>query len=216
MCNGKATDTGLTFLASLNRTVPDCEAVHGGGPRNGGPRDPYEVHWKRSAVDLEFPPVPMPTRRVFDVAGETGLRALVARHHERLRDSPVGHLFPFDGQRFEDGIRRAGDFTVEKSGGPVDYAPPDGRVCMRTRHFAFTIDEHGRDVWLAQLLLAFDDVDFPREVREEFWNWVEAMSIRMINRRTTKASPTRYPYADARRALAHLFANRRRPVMCPR
>jgi hemoglobin len=67
---------------------------------------------------------------------------------------------------------------------------------MRKRHYPFTIDEAARDIWLRQLWWAFDDVGFPSQIREEYWNWVEAFSIRMINRRTQRAQPQRYPFRE--------------------
>ena len=157
---------------------------------------------KPQTVDFEFPPVPLPSSRVFAVAGVSLIYALVERHHERLRASTIGHLFPCEPARFREGVERSVDFVVEKTGGPPAYAPPDGVRCMRTRHFAFTIDERGREIWLAELIGAMDDVEFPGEIREEYWNWVEAMSIRMVNRRTMRAAPARYPWKDAARMLA--------------
>jgi len=174
------------------------------------------VRWKDAASDLEFPPVPFPSRRVFAVAGESRLRALVKRHHERLRDTSVGHLFPRDPSRFVLGIEKSADFIVEATGGPTRYTASNGPSCMRTQHFAFTIDETARDIWLAQMLLTLDDVGLPEEIRLEFWNWVEAMSIRMINRRTMRAQPNRYPLEEAQKALLPFMTTGRRPVMCPR
>lgn len=177
-----------------------CEGsieVASGGPCQpaaGNSKAGDEIRWKAGFSDIDFPPVPFPTRRIFAVAGEDLLRALVRRHHERLRDSIVGHLFPFDAARFDEGVAKAADFVVEVAGGPDYYALAHGRVCMRTQHFPFTIDEQAREVWLAELLGAFADVAFPLDIREEYWNWVEAMSIRMINRRTMRAPPRRIPY----------------------
>lgn len=72
---------------------------------------------------------------------------------------------------------------------------------MRERHFPFAINERAREIWLLALLHAFDDVAFPDEVREEYWNWMEPFSIRMINRRTTKEQPRRHPWAEAKESL---------------
>jgi len=175
-----------------------------------------QVRWKEAASDLEFPPVPFPSSRVFAVAGEPRLRALVMRHHERLRDSSVGHLFPPDPIRFAAGVERSADFIVEATGGPTRYTSLNGPSCMRTQHFPFTIDEQARDVWLAQMLLALDDVGFPDEIRLEFWNWVEAMSIRMVNRRTMRPQPNRYPWLEAPIKLFPFMTASRQSVACPR
>jgi hemoglobin len=174
------------------------------------------VHWKEASVDLDFPPVPYPSRRVFSVAGEPMLRALVRRHHERLGDSRIGRLFPQDPGGFAAAVEKAADFIVEASGGPARYTPVNGSTCMRTRHFPFTIDESAREIWLAQLLLAFDDVGFPNALRLEVWNWLEAMSIRMINRRTMRAQPRRHPLAEAPVTLSDFMVTSRLPAVCPR
>ncbi|WP_077298460.1 hypothetical protein [Aquaspirillum sp. LM1] len=67
---------------------------------------------------------------------------------------------------------------------------------MRTRHFPFTIDESAREVWLTLLWQAMQDTDFSSAAREEYWNWMEPFSLRMVNRRTTKAQPVRWAFAD--------------------
>ena len=155
------------------------------------------VRWVDAKSEMEFPAVPFPSKRVFAVAGEAKLRALVARHHERLLATPIAGLYPSDPERFAHAVTKAADYAVEATGGPAAFTPVNGNTCMRTRHFPFTIDEAAREIWLGQLWLSFDEVGFPAEVREEYWNWQEAMSIRMINRRTTKAAPRRVSYAEA-------------------
>ena len=70
---------------------------------------------------------------------------------------------------------------------------------MRKRHYPFAIDEEARDIWLYNLCVAFDEVGIPVEVRQEYWNWAEAFSIRMINRRTERVPLRRYPFPDLHR-----------------
>lgn len=194
-----------TELPLLSADAPACGC---GGHAHASPPAEQTVHslqealqvgetvrWVASGHDAEYPPVPFPSLRVIRSAGEGRLRALVWRHHTLLRASPVGHLFPADDEKFARGTDKTADFIVEACGGPAHFTPQFGHTCMRTRHFPFTIDEAARETWLDLLWQALDDVLFPDEVREEYWNWLEAMSIRMINRRTTKAAPARRPYA---------------------
>lgn len=203
-------DRHLSLISSDGHTA--CVFSSSSDPLSAGD----EVRWKDGFSDMNFPPVPFPSRKVFAAAGEPLLRSLVQRHHERLRDTGIGHLFPKDDERFAAGIQKAADFMVEATGGPADPSRPQAQGCMRTRHFPFTIDEAARDIWLAQLLLAMEDVAFPDNVRMEFWNWVEAFSVRMINRRTTKAAPRRYSMEEAPAALQPFMTTPRRAVMCPR
>nr|MBU2717201.1 globin [Acidithiobacillus ferridurans] len=70
------------------------------------------------------------------------------------------------------------------------------------RHFPFTIREKDRELWLDLYVQALRNVAFPLEVAEEYWRWVESLSIRMINRRTTFAEPVRVPYSQIAAQLA--------------
>ncbi|RIX42594.1 MAG: globin [Rhodocyclales bacterium GT-UBC] len=152
--------------------------------------------------EMEMPEVPFPSARVLEIAGADGLRRLVRHHHGLLRHSPIGHLFAADEAEFTALVERIADYVVEVCGGPALFTPLHGNTCLRTRHFPFTIDERGREIWLEKLLQAIDETGFPPELHEEYWAWMEPFTIRMINRRTTKAQPIRLPYALARQRFA--------------
>ncbi|QSR88870.1 globin domain-containing protein [Methylacidiphilum caldifontis] len=142
-------------------------------------------------VDFVFPEVRFPSRRVFEVAGEKLLRELVHRHHENLLKSQIFYLFPTDKEAMEKLVKRSADFVVEMCGGPDYYTSTRGEPRMRSRHFSVTIDEKAREIWLACYKYALKEVAFPFSVLEEFWQWIESFSIRMINRRTTLEPPRR-------------------------
>jgi hemoglobin len=158
-----------------------------------------EIRWADAIPELEAPRVPFPSRRIFKVAGEQTLRLLVLRHHQRLLESSLRGLFPADEAGFMAGVTRAADYVVETCGGPNYFTSRHGRACMRKRHYPFTIDEQARDIWLRHLCLALDDVGIPVEIRQEYWDWAEAFSIRMINRRREPAPLRRYPFPDLHR-----------------
>ena len=158
-----------------------------------------EIRWADATPELGAPSVPFPSRRIFEVAGEQALRALVLRHHQRLSESALHWLFPAGEGDFMAGVTRAADYVVETCGGPNYFTSRHGKPCMRKRHYPFAIDEEARDIWLHHLCLAFDDVGIPVEVRQEYWDWAEAFSIRMINRRTKRAPLRRYPFPDLHR-----------------
>ena len=158
-----------------------------------------EIRWADAIPELEAPRVPFPSCRIFKVAGEQALRALVLCHHQRLSESALHGLFPADEGDFIAGVTRAADYVVEICGGPNYFTSRYGKACMRKRHYPFAIDEEARDIWLHHLYLAFDDVGIPVEIRQEYWDWAEAFSIRMINRRTERAPLRRYPFPDLHR-----------------
>ena len=77
-------------------------------------------------------------------------------------------------------------------------------------------DENCRSIWLAQLLLALEEVGMPALVHRECWNWLEAMSLGMLTSDDMNASPRRYPFDLAAELLRPFMATRRRPIACPR
>lgn len=150
-----------------------------------------------AAHDLDLPEVQFPSARVLATVGETGLRELVFHHHGRLRHSEIGHMFDVPDAQFEKLCGLIADFVVETCGGPRNYTATRGGGCIRTRHFPFSVDERSREVWIEHLFIAMHETGFPAELREEWWTWLEAMSVRMINRRTMKAQPVRITWAEA-------------------
>lgn len=157
--------------------------------------------------DLLFPLPPAPSPSVFAIAGETALRELIRSQHKRLRQSSISNLFPSNQEHFDAIVEKIATFVVEMHKETASFVETHGSTWFRTRHLPITIDETARNVWLAAILGAFDDIDFPREARPEFWNWVELLSFRAITRRTMIGQPRRYPFAEAPAAL--------RPFMGP-
>lgn len=152
-------------------------------------------------VDLIFPASPPPAAAALANFGEEALRELVRHHHALLRQSSIGDLFPRDQKRFDAVVEHIAEFVVNSTFGRPEGVGARGLTWFRSRHLPLTIDETARNVWLGALLTAFDDVDCPAAARLEFWNWVEALSIRAITRRTMVGQPRRYPLAEAHEAL---------------
>lgn len=161
-------------------------------------------------VDLIFPAAPPPAAALLGQAGEEALRGLVRHHHALLRRSSIGDLFPRDQKRFDAVVEHIAEFVVNSVSGRPEGLGARGLTWFRSRHLPLTIDETARNVWLGALLASFDDVAFPGAAREQFWNWVEALSIRAITRRTMVGQPRRYPLAEAAEALRPFVESARR------
>jgi hemoglobin len=173
---------------------PDRRQGCRSGPGAGSIQVGESVRWVQAVQEFELPAVPFPSRRIFDVAGEACLRDLVRHHHDDVRKTSIAGLFPEGDLAFEQVVARVADYVVEACGGPARFTPAHGSTCMRARHYPFTIDEKSRETWLLCLWRAFDQADFPKVLRREYWEWMEAFSVRMINRRTMRAQPARLPF----------------------
>jgi hemoglobin len=145
-------------------------------------------------IDFVYPEVVFPSNKLYKEWGEDNIREMVKYHHGLLRKSVIGKLFAEDDKAFEAATEKTADFFIEALGGDKVYTPVHGHPALRGRHFPFSIDEKARDIWLMMYKKCIKDLSMPLEHIEEFWTWIESLSIRMVNRRTTAASITRYPY----------------------
>ena len=153
-----------------------------------------EVRMAEAKVDFVFPEVPFPSKRIFAAMGAERITEMVRRHHTLLRKSVIGEMFPADDAAFEAATLKTAEFFIEVTGGPKLFTEQYGHPALRERHFRFTIDEKGREIWLMMYKKTLKEIDFPKEHLAEFWNWIEPLSIRMINRRTGFEAPKRYPF----------------------
>lgn len=151
-----------------------------------------------SMIDIIYPPVPFPSNKIFKALSKEKIRAMVWHHHELLLKTKVGKLFPPNEEVFKMAIDKSADFFVEVLGGGNLFTSVHGEPHLRMRHFKILIDENDREIWLAMYKKTLKEINFPHEYLEEFWNWIEPLSIRMINRRTNMQSIKRYYWSDVK------------------
>jgi len=145
-------------------------------------------------IDFIYPEVIFPSDALYREWGETNIRALVRHHHALLRKTVLGKMFPDNDDAFAAATEKAADFFVEALGGGSVFSSAHGHPALRMRHLHLVIDENAREIWLMMYRKAMIDRAFPGTHAEAFWNWIEALSIRMINRRTTVEPIRRYPF----------------------
>ncbi len=147
-------------------------------------------------IDFVFPAVIFPSNRLYKLWGENNIRDMVFYHHRLLRKSSIGSFFSKDDAMFEFATQKTGDFFVEALGGGSVYSSVYGHPALRMRHFHMTIDEKAREIWLMLYKKTIKELAMPSDCIEEFWNWIESLSIRMINRRTTVMDIPRFRFND--------------------
>lgn len=152
-------------------------------------------------IDFIYPEVVFPSNKIYKTLGEEKIRELVRKHHEFIKDSPIGHLYPKDEEEFYKATKIIEDFFVEMLGGEKLYTSKKGFPRLRERHFNFEIDEKGREIWLMSFKRAIIETDFPKEHIKELWEWIEPLSIRMINRRRTLEEPKRFFFEDIKKGF---------------
>ena len=157
-----------------------------------------EVHTVEAMIDIIYPSVPFPSNKIFQAMGEEKIREMVWHQHQLLLKTKVGKLFPANEEAFKMAVDKSADFFVQALGGEDIFTSLHGEPKLRMRHFKIPIDENDREIWLAIYKKTLKEIDFPKEHLEEFWNWIEPLSIRMINRRTNMQNIQRHYWSEVK------------------
>ncbi|WP_333805044.1 globin domain-containing protein [Sulfurospirillum sp.] len=152
-------------------------------------------------IDIIYPEVFFPSNKTYLAIGEAKIREVVKIHHDLVRKSKIGHLYPQDDATFIAATTKIEDFFVQMLGGANLYTSKQGHPKLRDRHFPFEVNETGRDIWLMCFKKALKQTHISKELLPEIWNWVESISMRMVNRRTSMEMLKRYPYES----IQHYF-----------
>jgi len=129
----------------------------------------------------ERPAVSKPDPEFYHQLGEEGIRKLVSRHYDLLRESSIKHLFSTDDAVFEQSKRNSADFFIQICEGPDYYRQHRGKPMMADRHAPFSITPEGRVVWLNCYKQALLELDIPENLVLSFWNYINVFSNWVVN-----------------------------------
>jgi hypothetical protein len=131
------------------------------------------------------------------IFSETALRWLAMQHQFSLAASPQAKRYAAAGVSAADMGARLGDYLVTVCSHDLRDKP----WYLPTFANPLIVDEQDRELWLAHLWRAFTHSPLPLAAKEALWNWLEADSLRQIQRRSARGEPVRYAY----RTLQQLF-----------
>ncbi len=129
------------------------------------------------------PDVTRPHTDFLELLGEVGIRKMINRHYELMRESAISHLFPMNDVEFKKATVRSADFIIQICGGPDYFNQNRGRPMLINRHAPFEIDEKGRKVWLECYKVALLETQLPDNLIQSFWNYINVFSAWMINKK---------------------------------
>lgn len=132
----------------------------------------------------QFGERPQPTTPVPDFlkeVGEEGIRQMVSRHYDLLRESAIKDLFPAQPEALELAKKYAADFIVQICGGPDYFNQNRGRPMLSARHQPFAITPEARIKWLECYREAILELNIAEELILSFWNYINVFSNWMVN-----------------------------------
>ncbi|MFZ4582662.1 MAG: globin [Paludibacter sp.] len=129
----------------------------------------------------ERPAVTIPNPEFLAHLGEDGIRKMVSRHYDLMRQSEIKHLFPSSDDDFEKAKLRSSDFMIQICGGNDYFNQNRGKPMMINRHSPFKITVAGRKVWLECYRQALLETNLPEALIRSFWNYINVFSSWMVN-----------------------------------
>jgi hemoglobin len=130
------------------------------------------------------PPVTKPIPEFLIEVGEEGIRALISKHYDAIKESDIKHLFPRDDVEFEKAKVHSADFFIQICGGVKYFNINRGAPQMVGRHAPFRIDAKARQTWLElykPLLEELKKQGVTETSLNSFWGYLDIFSIWMIN-----------------------------------
>jgi hemoglobin len=127
------------------------------------------------------PGVTLPTKQMFTLLGEDGMRKMVSDHYDFLKESEIKDLFPKNPVALEKAKEHSADFFIQICGGPQYFNQNRGMPQLNRRHLPFKITAEARIVWLSCYKEVLQKMELPPEVLTSFWNYLEVFSKWMVN-----------------------------------
>jgi len=130
------------------------------------------------------PPVTKPIPEFLLEVGEKGIRELISKHYDAIKQSDIYQLFPQDDAGFEQAKINSADFFIQICGGPSYFNTNRGAPRMVGRHAPFRIDAKARQTWLElykPLLEELKEQGVTETSLLSFWAYLNIFSIWMIN-----------------------------------
>jgi hemoglobin len=128
-----------------------------------------------------LPGVTLPSKEMFTLLGEKGMRKMVSDHYDLLKDSAIKDLFPKNPIAFEKAKEHSADFFIQICGGPEYFNINRGQPQLKRRHLPFKITPEGREEWLNCYIPVLEKLDLPEQVILSFWNYLDTFSKWMVN-----------------------------------
>jgi hemoglobin len=160
------------------------------------PKKSEPLKWSSFDLKASLPSIIFPTPSFLGKIGAETIPKIVLHHHRLLQKSAIAQMYPTDEAHFLEGVTKASHFLIQALGGEKTYTFSYGPPALCRTHAPFAIDDESREVWLMMYKQTLHDLDFPKELIEEFWNWIEPFSMRMVNRRSSTTPMKRFLYKD--------------------
>jgi len=143
----------------------------------------YEI---TSAIENENVPFKNPSEAFYKaVGGAEGMQKLMYNFYDKIYESEIHNFFPQDKEEFDKVKIKNTKFFIQLCGGPkvyeVEAGAQDLNDFMIHMHDDFTITDSARTEWLGCMRQALEEFGMDEELKQDFWQYVEAFSKLTVN-----------------------------------
>ncbi len=125
------------------------------------------------------PNVPKLDEKIYPFLGEEGVRKLISEHYDNLAQSSIKDLFPPVGEGLEEVKKLSADYFIKRLGGPNFYDENKKAPLLMKMHKEMVISNDARKVWLECYRKALINLEMPEELKQSYWNFIDAFSFWM-------------------------------------
>ena len=129
-------------------------------------------------------PFENPAKEFYEAMGFDGMKEMMYRFYDCIYESDIANFFPQDEEEFAKIKEKNTLFFIEICGGPKVYKEADGMELnefMIRIHDNFSIYDKSRMEWLGCMRETLDATDVADELKQSFWDYVEAFSKLTVN-----------------------------------
>lgn len=126
----------------------------------------------------------MPDPAFYEALGYEGMKDLMYRFYDEIYESAIANFFPQDEEEFNKVKEKNARFFIQLCGGPKVHTESEGQDLTEyiiRLHDEFSIYEKSRYEWLGCMETALRETDIPQELKDNFWEYLEAFSKLTVN-----------------------------------
>ena len=125
-----------------------------------------------------------PAKGFYEALGFDGMKEMMYRFYDCIYESDIANFFPQDEDEFNVIKEKNTLFFIEICGGPKVYKEADGMELnefMIRIHDDFSIYDKSRLEWLGCMRETLEATDVDEDLKQSFWDYVEAFSKLTVN-----------------------------------
>lgn len=155
------------------------------------------LHSKNNFI---FPPIKKPSK-FLDTIGREMITKTILYHFSLMRKIASQNFYLNEYQDLMDEVIKIAHFMTEALGCSAIYTNEYGCTALLDSKLPFNLSENARELWLNLYIQTLKDVNFPKNMLPDFWNWLELFSLYLLDTSTLQSLPKRFYFESIQKSF---------------